>query len=148
MGKKHTKDFSHHIDKRLQMRLRIYFIIAAVLLCIVIYNIGKGDINFFAAVGALVTGAFIGIITSRMFHLSWDKDARKVVSRLDMFGGVVLVLYILFEVFRDRIVGLLIHGPEVAAASFTVLAGVMIGRVLGTRGRIRTILKEQSVFGK
>jgi hypothetical protein len=140
------KDISHHIDKKLQFRLRIYFLIAAVMAGIALYNVIKGDISFFAAIGAYVVGAFIGIITSRMFHISWDKNARKVVSRLDIFGGVVLILYILFEIQRDKFVELFIHGPEVAATSFAILAGVMIGRVLGTRGRIRTVLKEQKVF--
>jgi hypothetical protein len=83
-----------------------------------------------------------------MFHISWDKNAKKVVSRLDIFGGVVLAAYILFEIEREHFVSLFIHGPTVAAVSFTVLAGVMIGRVLGTRGRIRTILKDQRVFSR
>jgi hypothetical protein len=142
------KELHHHIDPKLRFRLRIYFAIAAVLVCIVIYNIIKGDIDFFSAVGAYVVGAVIGIFTSRMFHISWDKNAKKVVSRLDIFGGVVLAAYILFEIEREHFVSLFIHGPTVAAVSFTVLAGVMIGRVLGTRGRIRTILKDQRVFSR
>lgn len=81
-----------------------------------------------------------------MFHTSWDKDAKKVVSRLDIFGGVVLGLYILFELFRERIVGYFTHDIQVSTAGFAVLAGIMIGRILGTRGKIIQILKEQKVL--
>lgn len=81
-----------------------------------------------------------------MFHTSWNDDAKKIVSRLDMFGGGILILYILFEILREQIVGYFTHDVQVGTVGFAVLAGIMFGRVLGTRGKIIEILKEQNLL--
>ncbi len=76
-----------------------------------------------------------------------NKDAKKVVSRLDTFGIGILILYFLFEILRGNIVGFFTHDVQVATTGFAVLAGIMFGRVLGTRGKIIEVLEEQKVFG-
>jgi hypothetical protein len=81
-----------------------------------------------------------------MFHISWNHDAKKVVSRFDVYGVIILVLYIFFEIFREKIVGYFTHDIQVGTVGFALLAGIMFGRVLGTRGKIMKILKEQHVF--
>lgn len=91
-------------------------------------------------------GIVIGVFTSRMFHTSWNKDAKKVVSRLDTYGIIILVLYFLFEISRERIVGFITHDFETGTIGFAILTGIMIGRVVGTRGRIIDVLKEQKIF--
>lgn len=138
---------SHHIDKRLRFRLRIYFLIAAILIGILFFNVFRGSLRLDFGILGLLAGCGIGIISSRMFHISWSHDAKKVVSRLDMFGIGILILYILFEIFREKIVGYFTHDIQVGTVGFAVLAGIMFGRVLGTRGKIIKILKQQKVFG-
>lgn len=141
------RDHSHHIDKRLRFRLRLYFAISLILLGIFIYNLFRGSLRVDYGIIALFAGIGIGIIASRMFHTSWNKDAKKVVSRLDMFGIGILILYIVFEILRERIVGYFTHNTQVGPVGFAVLAGIMFGRVIGTRGKIIEILKEQEIFG-
>lgn len=136
----------HHLDKRLQFRLRLYFLISLILLGVLIFNIARGALRFDYGLLGLAAGIVVGIVTSRMFHISWNKDTKKIVSRLDAFGIGVLILYIVFEVFREKIVGYFTHDFEVATVGFAVLAGSMFGRILGTRGKIIEILKEQRVF--
>lgn len=96
----------------------------------------------------LLVGVGIGVVASRMFRTSWNHDAKKVVSRLDIFGVGILISYMLLEVFRGKIVGYFTHGLQVETVGFAFLAGIMFGRVLGTRGRIIEVLKEQKIFGK
>jgi hypothetical protein len=96
----------------------------------------------------LISGIIIGVISARMFHISWNHDAKKIVSQLDVFGGLILVLYILFEFFRNKIISHFIYGPAVGGVSISLITGMMIGRFLGTRGRIIQVLKEQKVFKK
>lgn len=138
---------SHHIDKRLRFRLRLYFLISAMLIALLIYNVFRGTLRLDLGVLGLSAGIMLGVISSRMYHISWHHNAKKVVSRLDMFGIGILVLYIVFEIFREKIVGYFTHDVQVGTVGFAVLAGIMFGRVLGTRGKIIEILKKQKMFG-
>jgi hypothetical protein len=99
----------------------------------------------FAIVGIFI-GLFIGIVTARMRHLSWDKDAKKIVSRLDVVGIIILVLYIAFVIIRSRLIGYFVAVPMVGAVGFAITGGVMIGRVIGTRNAIIEILKEREII--
>lgn len=143
---KSIKPHKKHIDKALQRRLYLYFGIAVILIAILIGNVARGALRLDLGILGLLAGIGIGIIASRMFHTSWNTDTEKVVSRLDAFGICVLVFYILFEVFRERIVGFFTHNIQVGTVGFAVLAGVMFGRVLGTRGKIMVVLKEQKII--
>lgn len=150
MPKNHRKKYLvhhlHHLDKRLKFRLRIYFVIAIIMLGIVFYNFIIGKIGLSFSVFGILMGIFVGIISARMYHISWNHNASKVVGRLDLFGIFILVFYIIFELSRERIVSYFVQGPTVGAISFSILAGIMIGRVLGTRGRIIKVLQQQKIF--
>ncbi len=135
-----------HIDKKLRLRLRIYFFISAVLLIILISNVIRGELRLDLGIIALLIGILIGMVTSRMYHISWDKNAKKVISRLDIYGIIILILYVFLEIFRERIVGFVTHDFEVGTIGFAILAGIMFGRVLGTRGKIIKVLNDQRVF--
>lgn len=135
-----------HIDKRLRIRLRLYFLIAAIMVGIVIFNWAIGKLSLIFSLLGIGGGLIIGIVSSRMFHISWDHDAQKVVSQFDLFGGIILAGYIVFEISREWLFSQYIHGAIAGAITFAFIAGVMIGRVLGTRGKIRQVLKEQKVF--
>lgn len=135
-----------HLDKRLKFRLRIYFIISIVMIGVVAFEVLTGKVNpSFALVGILL-GVVIGVVAARIFLISWHKDAKKVISRLDVIGGAILVLYIVFAVFRGKIIGNFVQGNQVTGVSLAVVAGMMIGRVFGTGHQIVTILKEQKLF--
>ena len=141
------KNHVHHLDKSLRFRLRLYFIISLILVGLLIYNVLRGALQLDYGLIGLLAGMGIGVITTRMFHIFWNNDAKKVVSRLDTFGIGILILYIVFEVLRERIVGYFTHDVQVGTVGFAVLAGIMFGRVIGTRGKIMQVLKEQRVFG-
>ena len=140
------RHFVHHLDKRLRFRLRIYFFVALFMLAFVIFDVATAKINILFALVSIIIGIIVGVLSSRMFRISWSHNANKVVSQLDLFGVVILVLYILFEIKRNAIVGFFVQGPQVGAVSFAIISGIMIGRVLGTRGKIIQVLKEQKVF--
>jgi hypothetical protein len=143
---KSLRHHAKHIDTKLRFRLRIYIAISIILVGLLIYNVATGALRIDLGLLGLAGGILIGIVTSRMFHTSWNHDTQKVVSRLDIFGVGILILYIFFELFRDPIVGYFTHDTQVGTVGFAVLAGSMFGRVLGTRGQIMKILREQEVF--
>ncbi len=140
------RELRDKISKRLRTRLIIYFVISVLILGIAIFHIVKDQASLGLTSIGFFIGIIVGIIVSRMYKVVWDEHAAEVISTFDSIGIVFLVFYVAFEIFRERIVGLFIHGPSVVAVSFAILAGVMYGRVLGTRGKIRDIFKEQDLI--
>ncbi len=123
----------------------MFIIFGVVMIALLVPSIGRGDISIWVALGSLVVGWFIGIFTSRIFHLSWDHNAEKVVGKIDRFGAIVLALYIVFEVLRNIAFESYIHIATPAAATFAFLAGAFIGRVFGIQGKIIRILNDKSI---
>lgn len=117
-----------------------------VMLGIVLYEIFIKILPLeFAMVGVII-GLFIGIFTARMRHVSWDHDAKQIVSRLDIVGVIILVLYLAFVIIRSKLIGIFVAAPMVGAVGFSITAGVMFGRVIGTRNAIMEILKERELI--
>lgn len=135
-----------HVDKKLRNRLRLYLVISIALLAVVLYDIVVGIVPLLLAFIGMAIGGVVGILASRMYHLSWDHDGKKVVSRMDVFGIVILVLYIASALVRRQVIGYFVHGPAIGGVSFALVTGIMFGRVFGMRGRIIKVLKEQDVF--
>lgn len=140
------REHRHHLDKKLLFRLRIYFIISLILVGVVIYEILSNNVSISLAFIGLILGTLIGVVVARMFLISWDKDAKKVISRLDILGIFILIIYIIFAVFRSKIIGIFIQGNYVTGMSLSMVAGIMIGRVFGTGHKIVSILKEEQII--
>lgn len=140
------KRISHHIDKRIVMRFRIFALLTVIFAGILAWDLMIGTISLpFLLVGVLA-GTGIGIVVSRMYHLSWDHDGKKVVGRLDKIGIAVLILYILFAFFRKAIVGVFVHGPMLGTVTIAVMAGLFIGQIVGSRNGVRGILRDEGII--
>lgn len=133
--------------------MRIFLIIAFCMLVIAETHVMQDHINPFIVLGSVVVGAAVGIVTTRIFHLSWDHDGQKVVGRIDKIGLAVLVLYVIFEIARSMLFEKLMPASTSASLSaativgFIFIAAALISRVLALRGRMIKILREQKVFG-
>ena len=77
-------------------------------------------------------GLVLGVVASRVYRLRWNDGAARVVGRIDALGVVVLASYLLVVVLRGKVIALWLAG----AAGFAVLAGLMVGQVVGTAGSI------------
>ena len=144
--KKKRYRFRKHVDRRLRISLQIYLLIAVALITVACYEVGNRNISGISAASIAGVSMISGVIASRVFRISWDKDLRKVISRLDWFGGAVLVLYILFSIFREQIIKNFVSADSVTAGTITFFAGLMIGRVIGTGQKIRYVLKQQKLI--
>lgn len=140
------KELRALIDRRILIRLSIYFTVSIITFGAVVYQIFKNDLNSVLPLFGILIGAIIGTGFSRMQKLSWDHITGKIISRMDTLGIFLLIIYIPFEIFREKIVGLFVHGPIVFVVSFALLSGIMYGRVLGIRGKIRSLFKEQNLY--
>ena len=134
------------VHKRLRLRVVVYFMISIIVLGISIFHIIEDYASVSLCVVGLLLGVFIGLGVARMYKISWDRRAEQVISKFDFFGIVILIFYIIFEIYRERIVAEFIHGPSVVAVSFAVFAGIMYGRVMGISGKIKKIFIEEGVL--
>lgn len=146
MNQEEAIDASHrkHVTRKLRLMVRIYFVISVILVAVVVFDIVRDDINIFFPILAGLIGIGIGLIVARIYHISWDHGAKKVISRFDEIGAFILTLYVFFELFKEQLINHYVHGPAVLATSISLLTGIMIGRVYGISGKITRILKEQN----
>jgi FtsH-binding integral membrane protein len=137
--RKTVRKFTH---QNLRIRIFVYFIIALIMVGVVVYDILTEKTTLTYSLMALVIGLIVGIVVSRMFRISWDKDAQMVISSLDTLGVIVLIIYFLLEIFRKQIAAYFFHSELTLSLTFAALAGIMIGRVIGMRFKVRKILEE------
>jgi hypothetical protein len=87
-----------------------------------------------------------GIVTARMYKISWNHEAQHVTNNFDIYGIIIIALYILFSLSRTHIAELFAGSESIASVSLAILTGTMYGRVLGSGWAIFKILKEQHIF--
>ncbi len=147
-GPKTAKQIRPHLHRFLRWRLAIYLAVAISVGAFVIYDAYRNSIpGIFAAVGVFI-GLCLGYAASRIHKIYWSDRASKVIARMDMLGIFILVVYLSFELHRRRIVGSFVGDADAAVTSFSILAGIMYGRVLGIRGNVVRVLKEHDLLGK
>lgn len=135
-----------HLHRRLRWQLAFYLLLTLIFCGLSVYHTIIEDVSAAYALSGFFCGGLIGVVFSRIQHISWDHEAQCVIGRFDAVGFGLLIVYIIFEIMRTRIVELFTHGPSVIVTSFAILAGVMIGRVLGIRGEIHDVLRDKKAI--
>jgi len=110
-----------------------------------IYDVLEGIIGIELSLGGFILGLFLGFIATRMFIIHWHEERAKVVSRFDTIGIFVILFYVAFSASRTWLFGHWIHGPILTAFTYSILAGIMIGRIAGMRLKMKNILSEQCI---
>ena len=100
------------ISRNLLIQLRVFGVIFLGMLAVLVYDALIGAVTVLAVAGGLVLGFAIGVVLSRTYTLSYDEEAQHVAGRIDWVGGVILLLYIGFSIFRGLQVG---RGQDVAS---------------------------------
>lgn len=142
-----NKSFKHHVHPVLQNRIRLFLLMEGIMLTIVLWNILEGYISIpLALIGAAI-GAVVGFFSSRMFHLSWSKNGKQIVGQIDRTGWIILVIYTLYGSIRLFLFESVIHTEyPILAITLVFVSSELIFRVLGLRGKILRILKEERVL--
>jgi hypothetical protein len=126
-----------HIDSKMKTRLRIYSLVAIILLIFVAYEVSLNTITIPLAILGLVIGLIVGSILGRMFRLDWDEENSKVIGYVDGIGAFIIIMYIIFVVSKIHYLGFVFI--------MSITAGTMLGRVLITRHNMTKILKAWKV---
>ncbi|MDQ6901998.1 MAG: hypothetical protein M3139_03165 [Bacteroidota bacterium] len=95
------KEVAAYVHKKLLFRLRRLAVFFVVAIAILIYEISKNYLAGYIVVGGFIFGFCIGyMVAKRMHKITWDKEAGKVIGKMDRVGIIILVIYILFAVTR------------------------------------------------
>ena len=132
-----------HIDKKLLRRIRFFVFLLFVMTGVLVYEIFVSHINFLYIIFGVVIGLAVGFIIGRIFYIEWHTASRKVISRLDVVGIIVLVIYLVLSIFKHWIFAHWFRGAILSAFTFSFVEGVMLGRILSLRSNINKILTEQ-----
>lgn len=119
-----------HLDKKLIFRLAIFIGIFFVMIVLISFNVFENKIGLLLASTGLVLGIGIGLASGRVFTIRWHQEDLKVVSRMDKIGFMFLVPYIVFSLFREKILMYWFHGVLLTAFTFSLIAGIMLGRIM------------------
>jgi uncharacterized membrane protein YraQ (UPF0718 family) len=137
----------HHqefVTKGLRTRLTIYFVLSLILVGIATYHVVVDKVGFIYPIVTFIIGNIAGFLFARILKIRWDNTEKKVTFSFDVLSILLLLMYVLIEIFRTRIVGYFITGPWIIALSFALFAGIMHGRVLGTRRKVRELLEDHA----
>lgn len=124
-------EFGNLLSSKLRWRLRIFLAIAVVILGFIVLDVWHGDLSWYLALLALAIGVGVGIVLGRLLTVKWHETEERVVSEMDIAGGVAIALYIAFDLSRDWIFGHWLSGPALAAFTLAILSGALFGRFIG-----------------
>jgi hypothetical protein len=140
---KHVRVF---VEKKLLVRLRIFFFIIFVLIDAIILEISLGNIQPLICIGAVLAGMLSGVIFVRRKKIYWEEETNRVIARMDRLGIILLALYIIFAIFRHWLLSHWFHGIQLTAFGLSFATGGMISRVWIIRRQIRRQLKKQNII--
>jgi uncharacterized membrane protein YqgA involved in biofilm formation len=120
-----------HVPKNLRNRVRTYLALAVIIVVVIGYRLFVDQEDLWYAVLAFVIGSAVGIVVSRMYKIWWDTDAEKVASRLDIYGIVLLVAYVAFELLGEHYIRQTFAGPMILTMILALSGGAVLGRGIG-----------------
>ena len=140
------KNAREFVERKLLLRLKLFFAIFALLIAVIFYEIARHHIAGTTCIGAIMLGMMIGAAFVRRKRIYWEEETSRVIARMDRVGIGLLIVYIAFAITRHFMLGHWVHGSQLLGFSFSLAAGTMLGRLLSMRSQIRQILKEKNII--
>jgi hypothetical protein len=147
MKKNNSRGIPHkHIHSRILVQLVIFALVFLAIIGFITYDVIAKHLVAGWVVGGAALGVLIGLAAGRMFILKWHEDTQKVILSMDKLSFLLIGAYIVFRVFSEQLLGGILHGEELSVATFGLLAGIMLGRLLSMLTNIRKVLKKQGII--
>ena len=137
-----------NLDKILIFRLAYFALFFLVTIALITYNVFGNKIGILLAILGFSAGMFIGIATGRVFSVRWHKKNEQVIATIDKIGWIILVPYLIFTIFRQEILEHWLKGNLLTSFTFSLLAGIMLGRVIYLVSNIIKTLQEEGVIAE
>ncbi|HKX23743.1 MAG TPA: hypothetical protein VJM46_00755 [Candidatus Saccharimonadales bacterium] len=133
-------------SKKLRTNLRILSVVCLILIFVTGYNVVVTQAVFWQVVLAIVIGLAAGIVSTRMYKITWNHREAQVIGRMDRYGVIVLVLFVLFELNRDHIARLFVSGESIGTIALVLMTAALYGRILGTAKQILRVLEDEGII--
>ncbi|SKB30516.1 hypothetical protein [Daejeonella lutea] len=138
--RRYSKEFVH---RKLVFKLRIFLALFFIMLIISIYDVSFSYIAPGKALFAFLIGMVLGYIVGSAANVVWHEEANKVMMKMDIISGVILVLYLIFAIFKRTIFHYWFSGNELSGFVISLSAGIMLGRFVSVRKQIISVLKRE-----
>lgn len=136
-----------HVEKKVRLQLAIFSAIFLIITILEIDRIVSQDLAIVPILAGFLVGLGLGILLARTKVMGWDAEQGQVVGTMDLIGGIILVLYIVFVLMRDDLIERWISDPAlVGAIGLAITGGVMLSRVVFTRRGIRNTLEVAGIL--
>lgn len=146
MPRTRMRTLRQHIHKKLIFRLRLFLVIFIIMLGIIIYELAIGYSNVFTVFITLLLSYGLGFLGSRRMKIFWNVETSKVMKRMDTIGIFILITYLAFAIARRSILVHWFQGKELSVVLLSIAAGLMLGRFMGIRWRIKKVLKKEKII--
>jgi len=133
--------FNTKVSPKLRRNIRMYLSISGIMLVVIVYRIIVAGNSFQYPLLAFAIGLVVGFSVSRMYAISWDKEAEQVVSRMDAYGLMFLAAYIGFEIASHYFIEHWLEGPLVLTVVLSSVGGALIGRGIGMFNKMIKVLE-------
>lgn len=135
------------VSSSIRTRIWTLLVIVALKLLVLVQLLFFRDVSWWWVVVGVIPGLIIGMMADRMYLHSWDMSQGAVVARMDKLGTFVLVLYLLYLIFRDDVVGAGFGKGDIAAVVITSMAAATIlMRIHLTFEGIANVLREAGIL--
>jgi hypothetical protein len=146
----HHRTQARHIrtkaSKRLIINLRILSVVCVVLILVTGYNVVVSQAIFWQVALAVAIGLAAGVVSARMYKITWSKHEAQVIGRMDVYGVVVLALFIIFELNREHVARLFVSGESIGSIALVLVTAALYGRILGTSRQILRVLEKEGII--
>ena len=128
------------ISRALRTRQTLFIAIALALAAFILYEIVRGSVPWYDALGAYIVGLPIGYLLGRMLKVRWHEGDQQAISETDAAGTIALVVYIAFAASREWILEHWFAAAIVLPISLAIAAGILLGRYLAIQRSINKVL--------
>ena len=137
---------ARHLHQRILIQIALFIVITVAMFGIVITDAVTSHLNLWWILLGAIIGIILGYVVGRAFRLSWHEDSQKVIMNVDRTGFIVIILYVLIRALVNSEAGNLLSGIELLAVTYSLLGGIMIGRLASMGRRIVRMLRDQQIL--
>ncbi|MGB5323044.1 hypothetical protein [Lutimonas sp.] len=130
-----------NVHRKIKVKLWVYFLVFIFSLIMSMFHFVKGNISFYFPLGGFIVGFLIGHIINRINKVSWDQDSEMIDLKLDKLGVLILVVYLIFVVFKNVLIEDIVHLHHISSISLAVLSGTMLGHAVALRKKVSKMFK-------
>ncbi|MDO3694970.1 hypothetical protein QVZ41_08960 [Wenyingzhuangia sp. chi5] len=140
------KEKKKYLQRKLIYRLRILTFIFLGMSAIGFYDIYAWELPVYKCILYFLGGMGLGFFIGRMHRIVWNEEVGQAVSKMDVFGILILIFYILIVVFKKHFFSHWLAGHQLSTYVMWFSAGIIVGRMITLRMKIKKVLKNQGIF--